>query len=503
MTSERVWVGRVVVFLGRVLILLWLIAAMAPHAAAQVLPAPWANTDVGSPRVAGSASVSGGTFTVTGAGTDIGKTSDQFQFIYQAADGDLEIIARVAAIQQIHQGSRAGVMIRESLTPGSSHAFMTGTAARGWAFQRRLLSGGSSVETPGSFSNPPGWVKLVRSGDTFRGYESIDGATWVLVGTETIQMARTVYVGLAVTSHNTRRAATATFTNVSVATVQPDNQPPTVTLIAPASNTTYTAPATINFQATASDSDGTIARVDFYAGAQLILSDATSPYNATWNNVPAGTYDLTAVATDDAGADATSSTARVTVNAAVNQAPTVAITSPASGASYAAPATITINANASDGDGTVTRVDFYRGSTLIASDTASPYSVTWSSAPAGTYALTAVAFDSGGASSSSAAVNVTVTSTAPPPTKVAFTPSPDHATGVTSYSVELRRASDPVTATPVATKNLGKPAPVNNEILVDISDIVNPLAAGSYYAVVTAMSSGGSSASTPSATFAR
>jgi hypothetical protein len=100
-------------------------------------------------------------------------------------------------------------------------------------------------------------------------------------------------------------------------------------------------------------------------------------------------------------------------------------------------------------------------------------------------------------------VNVTVSSAVVLPTKVAFTPSSDHATGVTSYAVSLRRAGDPVTATPAASKNLGKPAPVNNEITVDISDIVNPLAAGSYYAVVTAVGAAGSSASTPSATFTR
>ena len=401
MTNERVWFGRVVICLG-------LIAAAAPHAGAQVLPVPWVNADIGSPSAPGSASLSGGTFTVRGGGTDIWNTSDQFQFMYQPVDGDLEIVARVASIEQMHQWSKAGVMIRAALTPRSAHAFMLGSAAKGWAFQRRLVTGGSSVNTPGSFANPPGWVKLVRSDDTFRAYESIDGSTWALVGSETIQMPRTVYVGLAVTSRNSRAAARAAFTNVTVVPIQPANQQPTVTLIAPASSTTYTAPATITFQATASDTDGTVSRVDFYAGAQLILSDATSPYSATWNNVPAGTYDLTAVATDYGGAATTSSTARVTVNAPTNQPPTVSITSPANGASYTAPATMTISANAADSNGTVTRVEFYRGSTLIASDTTSPYSVSWSNVAAGGYALTAVAFDNGGASTSSAAVNVTV-----------------------------------------------------------------------------------------------
>jgi len=475
--------------------------------AQQVLPAPWVNTDVGSPRVSGSTTVSGGTFTVTGAGADIGKTADQFHFVYQPIDGDVEIVARVDSIQQVHPESEAGVMIREAMTQASSHAFMTGSAAKGWAFRRRLVSGGSSLETLGSFSTPPGWIKLVRSGDTFRAYESIDGSTWVLVGTETITMRQTVYVGLAVTSHNSRRAARATFTNVTVTPVQPDNQPPTVTLIAPASGTTYTAPAAITLQATAADTDGSVSKVDFFAGTQLIGTDATSPYSAAWNNVPAGSYDLTAVATDDAGATTTSSTARVTVNAATNNPPTVTITSPANGASFTAPATLTISANAADVDGTVTRVDFYRGTTLIGSDTSSPYSIGWANPAAGTYALTAKAFDDDSAATTSTAVNVTVSIASPTPTplptKVAFTPSPDHATAVTSYLVALRRATDPVTGTPVATKSLGKPAPVNNEIVVDISDIVNPLAAGSYYAVVTAIGSGGSAASAPSPTFTR
>jgi hypothetical protein len=74
---------------------------------------------------------------------------------------------------------------------------------------------------------------------------------------------------------------------------------------------------------------------------------------------------------------------------------------------------------------------------------------------------------------------------------------------VTSYSVALRRSTDGVSATPVASKNVGKPSPFNNEIIVDISDIVSPLAAGSYYAVVTAIGPGGSAASAPSATFTK
>jgi hypothetical protein len=65
-------------------------------------------------------------------------------------------------------------------------------------------------------STAPHWVKLVRSGNTFTAYESGDGTNWTLVGSDTISMASTVYVGLAVTSHSTSASATCTFDSVSI-----------------------------------------------------------------------------------------------------------------------------------------------------------------------------------------------------------------------------------------------------------------------------------------------
>ena len=98
-------------------------------------------------------------------------------------------------------------------------------------------------------------------------------------------MAATVYVGLAVTSHNTAVTATATFTNVTARTVTTGtNQPPTVSLTSPSTGATFTAPATITVAATASDTDGTVTRVDFYQGPQLIASDTTNSYSASLPN---------------------------------------------------------------------------------------------------------------------------------------------------------------------------------------------------------------------------
>jgi hypothetical protein len=94
--------------------------------------------------------------------------------------------------------------------------------------------------------------------------------------------------------------------------------------------------------------------------------------------------------------------------------PSVSITSPVNNASFAAPATITINANASDPGGSITKVEFYRGGTLLGTDTTSPYGYTWSNVAVGSYALTAKAYDNLNATTTSSAVNVTVTSASNP-----------------------------------------------------------------------------------------
>ena len=97
----------------------------------------------------------------------------------------------------------------------------------------------------------------------------------------------------------------------------------------------------------------------------------------------------------------------------VNARPSVQLTTPANGASYAAPATITLSATASDIDGTVTSVAFYKGPTLLGIDTTPPYAFSWTNVPAGDYTLTAVATDEAGATSTSGTVTVHVV--VPPP----------------------------------------------------------------------------------------
>jgi hypothetical protein len=194
----------------------------------------------------------------------------------------------------------------------------------------------------------------------------------------------------------------------------PPNEAPTVSLTEPTDGASYTAPATITLQATAADADGTVKTVDFFQGTTLLGTDDASPFELVLTEVAEGNYSFTAVATDDDDAQTTSGAITVTVNPEPppppppNQAPTVSLTEPTDGASYTAPATITLRATAADADGTVRKVEFFQGTTLLRTDEASPYEFTWSNVGPGSYSLTAVATDNAAARTISAVVRVTV-----------------------------------------------------------------------------------------------
>jgi phosphatidylserine/phosphatidylglycerophosphate/cardiolipin synthase-like enzyme len=284
------------------------------------LPAGWSHADIGATGAAGTASANGGTFSVTGAGADVWGTADALHYAWRTLDGDGSIVARVSTIQNVHAWTKAGVMIRNSTSPSAAQAFMLVAASpvKGIPFQRRPSDGSDSVSTPGSQSTAPRWVKLVRAGSLITGYESADGVTRTTVGSDTFAMGSSVLIGLAVSSHVTGVNATATFDNVTVTATgaPPPNVPPAVSISGPASGTHFTAPASVTVTANASDSDGSVAQVSFFAGSTPIGTDTTAPYSVTWSAVPAGTYSITAVATDNASASTTSSSVSVIVDPA-------------------------------------------------------------------------------------------------------------------------------------------------------------------------------------------
>jgi hypothetical protein len=367
-------------------------------ASAQGLPAGWSRTDIGNPRTPGSAAGSGSTFTVIGSGVEIGGTSDQFTFVYQQVSGDVDVIACVASQQAASKWSKAGVMVRSSLSASSAHGVMYAKISGQLAFRRRPATGLSTLHTDAGAGYAPVWVKLERRGTAVTAFRSADGVTWKMIGSQTLSLPTTFYVGLVTTGGSPNGTATTQFTNVMVRSPgESVNTPPTVSLSSPIAGTTFTAPAIVNVAATAADVDNGVAQVEFYANNTLLATDTSSPYSYPWT-ATTGTYSLMAVARDAAGAVATSAARTIIVTATaetLNTPPIVSLTAPAAGSTYTAPATMALTATATDPDG-VAQVDFYATGMLLGSDATSPYGFTWSGVSAGTYILTAVARDSRG-----------------------------------------------------------------------------------------------------------
>jgi len=160
-----------------------------------------------------------GTYTMTGSGTDITGPSDEFHFAYKMLNGAGSIVAKVESIQNTNQWAKAGVMIRETLDPGSAHAMTFVTPAQGVVYEYRIATGadnaGAAAQQTGVTA--PHWVKIERTiSGSFIASHSTNGTTWQPLGTPAnIQMSANVYIGLALTSHDAALTCEAVLSNIS------------------------------------------------------------------------------------------------------------------------------------------------------------------------------------------------------------------------------------------------------------------------------------------------
>ncbi len=162
---------------------------------------------------------------------------------------------------------------------------------------------------------------------------------------------------------------------------------PTIYMTSPHSSNVFYAGQPVPIVTSAYDPDGTIVKVEFFANGALLGTLTSPPYTFNWVPTTPGAYSLTAKATDDHGVTAstvTNTTYAVDVTVVANAAPSISLVLPQSGQQFAAGGTINLVAKAADNDGSVARVDFYAGTTVIGSAMASPFSLVWSGVPAGT-----------------------------------------------------------------------------------------------------------------------
>ena len=369
---------------------------------------PWENEDVGTVGAAGNATFSFNSVTVRGAGADIWGTADGFHFVYQTLAGNGEVVARVDSLQATDPWAKAGVMMREALSGGSPHASALVTGTEGIVFQRRSVPGGNSSSTAGSASSAPRWLRIARVGSTFTASESVNGTTWTVVGLQTITMAPTLYVGLAITSHRPGVLTTAKLSSITVR------------------STAVFKPAAVGLF------DGSGLRRHVHRSRDD--RDGRQRERPGWQRVAGAVF---------RGLDAARNRHQQPVHLLVDQ----------------------------------------RRRRLVLADGRGPRQ------PGGDAHVGRRAGHRDGFDRSA--------------NQAVFNPSPDHAV-VTHYLLEIFRAGDiPGASPPVATRNMGKPAVVNNEISVDIATLITPLAPGNYIATVSSVNANGAGRSAPPSPFVR
>ncbi|MGC9035951.1 MAG: immunoglobulin domain-containing protein, partial [Verrucomicrobiia bacterium] len=186
-----------------------------------------------------------------------------------------------------------------------------------------------------------------------------------------------------------------------------DNAPPTVSITSPADNSIYPfTPTNIPIAATASDPDGSVSKIEFFADTNKIGEAISQPFSIVWTNANYGTNIIRAIAIDDLGATAQSSAVKLIVN----YPPSVAITLPLNGATYAAGFPVTVEIHANDADGIVTNIIFLLNKNNLTNLLAPPFTFTLNNLPIGTNELMAIAFDNYGIGTTSPPVVVIITS---------------------------------------------------------------------------------------------
>jgi hypothetical protein len=200
----------------------------------KVIPIPLAGfkqCDIGNPSIAGIVKITKDGIDITAGGADIWGVKDEFNFNYVERTGDFDMVSRIESLTAANLYTKAGIMAREDLTAGCRHIYFQVFSDNnprnknngGYEFQYRTMKDSSmkaiypksSVGTPEfPVIYPNTWIRLQRTKNDFTGYYSTDGKIWKVYTSFTLELPAKVYLGLAVTSHNTNQSAFAKFRNI-------------------------------------------------------------------------------------------------------------------------------------------------------------------------------------------------------------------------------------------------------------------------------------------------
>lgn len=450
---------------------------------------PTSSMDIGAVAASGSTSLTNGVYTVRASGADIWGARDEFRFVYASLSGDGEVVARVDSLSAPNSWTKAGVMIRQTLTTDSRYAYALLSGSNGSAFQYRRSTGGSAASSgqANRAVRAPYWVRLRRAGNTFTAYVSSDGRAWRQQGgSVTISMSTNVYAGIALTSHRDGVLATAGFSNAFVGrpgtapAPSPTNAPP---VISGTPATGATVGAQYAFTPTATDANGdSLSYSISNRPGWATFSATTGRLAGTPTSSNVGSYANIVIRVSDGKATSQLPAFTIVVSNVANRAPVISGTPPTQvlqGTAYA------FQPTASDPDGNPLTFSISNAPPWATFNTSTGrLQGTPTAADVGAYNNIVVRVSDGKATASLPAFGVTVLAVATGSATLSWTPPTTNTDGspltnLAGYRVYWGPAAGNYTSS-VALNNAGLSAYV-----------VTNLAPGRYYFAVTAMSSTG------------
>jgi parallel beta-helix repeat protein len=198
------------------------LAAVGGSQADPLADLPWTNADVGRVPLPGSATRidADDAWRVLGSGADVWNPEDAFHFVYRTVDGDIEVVARVASIAATDAWAKAGIMLRDDLSPTAAHALMSLTPGGVAEFIYRGWPDGGTDAVLRRALELPAWVRLERHGARVTGSVSSDGTHWETVGSADMGLSGTTLAGIAVTSRDVTSMATAILDGLTMQRVE-------------------------------------------------------------------------------------------------------------------------------------------------------------------------------------------------------------------------------------------------------------------------------------------
>jgi endoglucanase len=324
----------------------------------------------------------------------------------------------------------------------------TGPTIQGWSLVFNFPSGQRLQN---------GWPVSVTQPANSSQVTAASNADW----NRTLTTNQPFVVGFNATHSGTNTAPTTfTLNGVTCNGGPPTNTPPTVSLTAPTANQSFPSGTTsVTLSATAADSGGAVARVEFRVDGVLVGTDTSSPYSFTATGLTAGNHTAQATAFDNGSPALSTATAAVPFviqGGGSNSPPTVTLTAPTNNQTFPSGTTsVTFQATASDPDGTVNRVEFRVDGTLRGSDTSSPYSLNVTGLAAGTHTAQATVFDNGSPALSAVSATITFTIGSAPTPTISFVPSTLSLAGSAMGTSSVRLSAAPSSSVTVSIARTG------------------------------------------------